>query len=167
MAYQNQSITYVPAVLFIAGVRRAFEPIRVINIVLYHAVSCSLKVFHVSPKREFAHFYICLYSNKITIFCCYILKAKLIQAFMNGNKSLTWPQVNALFCAWSRVMRRVHALGGEACVCIVRIHVPEPMINEWSSFAFERGRLSPFDITYVRSIIQHQERTITRISYKL
>ena len=60
MAYQNQSSTC--QLFYLAGMRRRreFEPIRVAKIVSRHADSFTLKVFRVSPKREFALFYLAL-----------------------------------------------------------------------------------------------------------
>ena len=47
--------------------------------------SCTLEVFRVSPKREFAHFYLALFNNN---FCSHF-ETKSIREFMNGNNSLT------------------------------------------------------------------------------
>ena len=60
MAYQSKSSTNVQAVcklFYLASVRYAFEPIRVMKIVLHHADSCSMEVFRVSPKRHSPHFF--------------------------------------------------------------------------------------------------------------
>ena len=93
MAYQNQSSVYMTTVhqLFCAMCNADFNQ-SVTKIVLHHtpdSCTCTLKVFRVSSKREFAHFYLAFNSAKITVSLFYILKAKSIQAFMNGNVSLT------------------------------------------------------------------------------
>ena len=96
-------------------VRHGFEPIRVTKIVLHHSSdSCTvhvhvcMKVFHVSPKREFAHFCLALFNKKYFMYnLFYILKTKLIRAFMNGNKIKVWHLVftprlmTDRCCAWS------------------------------------------------------------------
>ena len=55
---------YVPAVRqrFLCDMRRGFEPIRVTKIGITRQAHV-LQVFHVLPKREFAHFYLVLFNK--------------------------------------------------------------------------------------------------------
>ena len=65
MAYQNQSIAFVHRA---AAVHIARDVNLNQYIVSRHADSCTLKVFRVSPKREFVHFYLAFFNKYYYIF---------------------------------------------------------------------------------------------------
>ena len=55
-------------VLYLAGMRRAFEPIRVTKIALHHAPdSCTLKVFHMSLQILKCPFLLVFIQQKICV----------------------------------------------------------------------------------------------------
>ena len=70
-------VTAVCQLFYLAGVRRAFGPIRVTKIALHHADSCVSKT----------DFLLTLFKKHLQFL--YIVKMKSKWPFMNGNKMLT------------------------------------------------------------------------------